>query len=377
MKKSKLISLLAVSALSVSFLTACGGSDDKKTDDKTTETSKEETKTAEVFTGATQGTDKFETLSDGFAATGAWLNAASADIDASGKTLTVDGLFAGDGQVNRELALYKTGADHKPEATFTLTVDKMVVKSPSFAIAQGTVKGDVFVNAAGFHFEGTGKIDGNLIFASDDLKTAFEALDAADKGTVTGEVKVEASDVVAVKSGLVTIAAKGGAIAYEKVSEVKTGATAGTKKLADLADTLGENGAWLGAATADIDASGKTLTVDGTFLGSKGLIARKVALYTQNAEHQVTETYTLTADKLVINSPFTVISNGVVKGDVYVAESAIGFAAQNGKDTTGKPVTAKIDGNLYFATQDQLDAYNKLADTAKFEVTGETAVKAN
>jgi hypothetical protein len=80
-----------------------------------------------------------------------------------------------------------------------LTVKKLVVKSPGFAIAQGTVKGDVYVNASGFKFEGTGKIDGNLIFASDDLKTAYEALDAADKGTVTGEVKVEASDVTAVK----------------------------------------------------------------------------------------------------------------------------------------------------------------------------------
>ncbi|MFZ2647473.1 MAG: hypothetical protein WAX43_03935 [Lactococcus chungangensis] len=56
MKKSKLISLLAVSALSVTFLTACGGSSDKKADDKTTEKS-DAPKAAEVFTGATQGTD--------------------------------------------------------------------------------------------------------------------------------------------------------------------------------------------------------------------------------------------------------------------------------------------------------------------------------
>ena len=87
MKKSKIISLLAVSALSVTFLTACGGSDDKKSDDKTTDSAK----TAEVFTGATQGTDSFDTLSKGFAANGAWLNAATKDIDASDKVLTVEG----------------------------------------------------------------------------------------------------------------------------------------------------------------------------------------------------------------------------------------------------------------------------------------------
>jgi hypothetical protein len=371
MKKSKLISLLAVSALSVTVLTACGGSSDKKAEDKT-----EKSQTADVFTGATQGTDKFDTLSKGFAANGAWLNAASKDIDASGKTLTVEGLFAGDGQVNRELALYKSGADHKPEATYTLTVDKLVVKSPNFAIAQGTVKGDVYVNASNFHFEGTGKIDGNLIFASDDLKAAYEGLDAADKGTVTGKVEVEASDVVTAKSGLISVAAKGGAISYDKVSDVKTGATKGTDKFDTLAETLGKTGAWLAAANADVDGSGKTLTIDGTFLGTKGMIARKVALYTQNDKYQVTKTFTLTVDKLLVNSPFTVISNGIVKGDVYVAETALGFAAQNAKDTEGKPVTAKIEGNLYFATQDQLDAYNQLAATAKFDVTGETAVKA-
>src|SRR5574337_455489 len=169
MKKSKLISLLAVSALSVTFLTACGGSTEKKADDKTTE------KTAEAFTGATRGTDKFDTLSKAFAANGAWLNGVTKDIDASGKTLTVDGLFAGDGQVKRELALYKSGADNKPVETYTLTVGKVVVKSPGFIIAQGTVKGDVYVNATGFNMKGTGKIDGNLIFASDALKTAYEA----------------------------------------------------------------------------------------------------------------------------------------------------------------------------------------------------------
>lgn len=373
MKKSKLISLLAVSALSVTFLTACGGSSDKKSEDKTTDTAK----TAEVFTGATQGTDKFDTLSKGLGANGAWLNAATKDIDAKGKTLTVEGLFAGDGQVAREVALYKSGADHKPEATYTLTVDKLVVKSPGFQIAQGTVKGDVYVQAPGFKFKGTGKVDGNLIFASEDLKTAFEALDAADKGTVTGSVKVETAEVTKVKPGAIAIAAKGGAISYEKVADVKTGATKGTEKFADLADTMSKEGAWLGAATSDIDAKGKTLTIDGTFLGSKGTIARKVGLYSQNDKHQVTKTFTVTVDKVVVNSPFAVISNGGIKGDVYVSKSAIGFAAQNGKDVNGQQVTAKIDGNLYFATQDQLDAYNKLAATEKYDVTGKTEVKAN
>lgn len=369
MKKSKLISLLTVSALSVTILTACGGAKDNKKEDAATE------KTAEAFTGATQGTDNFDTLSKAFAADGAWLNGVTKDIDASGKTLAVNGLFAGDGQVKRELALYKSGADNKPVATYTLTVGKVVVKSPDFIIAQGTVKGDVYVNAPGFKMKGTGKIDGNLIFASDKLKQAYEKLAPEVKGTVTGTVKVEATNVVTAKAGAITVAAKGGAISHVKVTDVKTGATHGTEKFADLSDALGKNGTWLAAGNADIDATGKTLTIDGSFIGSTGLIARKLALYTQNDQRQVTKTFTLTVAKLVVKSPHTVIANGAIKGDVYVTKSASGFGAQNAMDTSGNQVTAKIDGNLYFATQAQLDAYNKLNATAKFEVTGETAVK--
>ncbi|MDN6030442.1 MAG: hypothetical protein L0I48_02855 [Lactococcus plantarum] len=370
MKKVQIISLLAVSALSVTMLTACGGSDNKKSD------SKSDDKTAEVFTGATSGTDKFETLSKGVSENGAWLNAATKDIDASGKTLTVSGIFAGDGQVKRELALYKSGADKKPVETYTLTVAKLVVKSPSFILAQGTVKGDVYVDAAGFKMAGSGKVDGNLIFASEHLKKAYDALKPESKGVVTGTTKVEATNVVGVKPGAVTIAAKGGKITHVKSSDVKTGATHGTDKLSVLTDALGKNGTWLAAGTADIDGAGKTVTIDDTFIGSNGLIVRKLALYAQNDQRQVSKTYTLTVDKLVVNSPHTVIANGGIKGDVYVTKSAIGFAAQNAKDTAGKQVTAKIDGNLYFATQAQLDAYNKLPETAKYDVTGKTEVKA-
>lgn len=367
MKKSRFISLLAVSVLSVTVLTACGGSADKKTDGAD--------KTAEVFTGATQGTDNFDTLSKAFSANGAWLNGVTKDIKATDKTLTVEGLFAGDGQVSRELALYKSGADHKPEATYTLAVAKLVVKSPSFKIAQGTVKGDVYVDAPGFKMVGTGKVDGNLIFASDNLKKEYDALDPEDKGVVTGTTKVEATNVVGVKPGAITVAAKGGKITYVKSSDVKTGATHGTDKFSVLSDALGKNGTWLAAGTADINATGKTLTIDGSFISTKNEIGRKLALYDQNDKRQVTKTYTLTVDKLVVNSPYTVIANGVIKGDVYVGKSAIGFAAQNAKDTSDKQVTAKIDGNLYFATQEQLDAYNKLAATDKYEVSGKTEVK--
>ena len=50
MKKTKVISLLAVSVLSVSLLAACGSNNSSSSSDKKTEQSSK----AEVFAGATQ-----------------------------------------------------------------------------------------------------------------------------------------------------------------------------------------------------------------------------------------------------------------------------------------------------------------------------------
>lgn len=140
---------------------------------------------------------------------------------------------------------------------------------------------------------------------------------------------------------------------------------------------MGKDGAWLGAATADIDAADKTWQSMGLSLALKvKLLVKSVFIHKMTNTKSLKHLQWLLRKFEAANSPFTVISNGGIKGDVYVTKSAIGFAAQNGKDVDGKQVTAKIDGNLYFATQDQLDAYNKLDTTAKYDVTGKTEVKA-
>jgi hypothetical protein len=91
--------------------------------------------------------------------------------------------------------------------------------------------------------------------------------------------------------------------------------------------------------------------------------------------HAVTDVYTLTVDKLIVKSPQFDFEGGDVKGDVYVAEGA-SIMSRNMKDTSGKDVRSKIDGNLYFATEDQLNTYKELPENEQFEVTGEVAVKA-
>ncbi|SJZ41775.1 hypothetical protein SAMN02745116_00254 [Pilibacter termitis] len=205
MKKAKFATLAATLLVAGGILTACG-SDKKETESSSSEASSsktEESSKSDAFTGATKGTDDFATLQKGFAANGAWLNAISKDIDASGETLTIDGEFEGDGKVARELAMYESDPKtHLPVKTFTLTVAKVEVNSPNFSLAQGTVKGDVYVNAEGFHFEGAAKLEGNLIFKTADLKTAFEKLakqptdeaaaqkEQENQGIVSGEIKV-------------------------------------------------------------------------------------------------------------------------------------------------------------------------------------------
>jgi hypothetical protein len=375
MKKTNLFAMGAVALLSVSMLAACGA--DKPATSSSSSTTASTSKSAEAFTGATKGTDDFATLQKGFGKDGAWLNALTKDVDASDKTLTVDGTFVGDGQVARELALYKSGADHKPEATYTLTVKKLEVNSPGFMISQGTVKGDVYVSAPGFGFEGTGKIDGNLVFATEELEKAFKE-NAEWTKAVSGKISVDTSvKATKIAGGSINVD-KAGRVSYNfegKGADAVTGATTGTKDADVVIKGLSAKGAWLIATTGDIDAAGKTVAVDGTFLNEEGQIQRTLCMIGMNKEHQVEKVYTLTADKLVIKSPQFDFEGGNVKSDVYVAEGASAMS-RNMKDTSGADVRSKIDGNLYFATDDQMKTYQALPQNEQFEVTGTVSVKA-
>jgi len=207
MKKLKFITLTATALLAVGILTACGSSNDDTagtSEPATTETTGSES--SDVTSGATVNvTDSFEDLQAALSADGdkaSWIAAASGDIDASGKTLTVDGHFQDPHGTNpaRKLALYTQNADHQVTATFTLTVDKLIVNSPGFYISDGTVKGDVEVNADGFHFQAGKKedgtavvpsIDGNLTFSTQEQLDEFNARPAEEKGNVTGTVSVK------------------------------------------------------------------------------------------------------------------------------------------------------------------------------------------
>ena len=88
--------------------------------------------------------------------------------------------------IYRKFAPYTQDADHKITASFTLTVPKMTVQSENFKIQGGTVKGDVYVEANGFTVADTATVDGNVYYASEDVKAT-----AVIEGKVTGAQEVK------------------------------------------------------------------------------------------------------------------------------------------------------------------------------------------
>ncbi len=318
-----------ISALLVGTLAACGSEDVAKEP-------KEEEKTDAV--AAASITDNPAAFTAALGEDGTWIVAATADITLAEEVLVAGEFYDKDDEsqdLYRKLALYTQDEDRNVLDTFTLTVPKMTVESPNFKIQNGTVKGDVFVEANGFSLAPDTTIDGNLYFANEEFQKS-----AVIEGTVTGanEIKedtAEETDAVAAASI--------------------------TADPAEFAAALGEDGTWIVAATADITLDEEVL-VAGEFYNKDDKsqdLYRKLALYTQDEDRNVQDTFTLTVPKMTVESPNFKIQNGTVKGDVVVEVNGFSLAP----DTT-------IDGNLYFASEE----FQKSA-VIEGTVTGATEVK--
>lgn len=134
-----------------------------------------------------------------------------------------------------------------------------------------------------------------------------------------------------------------------------------------FAKSLGTDGTWIICSTKDLSTD-KELVLEGEFVNGKkddagkDIVQRKIALYTQDAERNITARFTLTAPKLTIKSPVASLQHGTFIGDLYVAVE--GF----------KLVDATIQGNVYF-TSDAIKASFTMDETSK--ITGKQEVKAN
>jgi hypothetical protein len=128
---------------------------------------------------------------------------------------------------------------------------------------------------------------------------------------------------------------------------------------------ISKEGTWIIAIVKDL-AVDKDIVLDGDFLNGKkddkgiDITQRKVALYAQDAERNITARYTLTAPKLTVNSLNASIQHGTFKGDVYVAGKNFQLI-----DTT-------VEGNIYFMNEEAKATFT--ADD-KSSVTGVQELK--
>lgn len=123
-------------------------------------------------------------------------------------------------------------------------------------------------------------------------------------------------------------------------------------------EAISEDGTWIIATLTDLSFD-EELVLEGEFT-NKDETARKIALYEQDEDRNVTARYTLTAPSLTIGSPNARIQSGTFEGDIYVEEN--GFQL----------VDATVEGNVYFASEEYEESFDKDDNS---EVTGEETVQ--
>ncbi|AKG34868.1 polymer-forming cytoskeletal protein [Paenibacillus durus] len=181
----KIFKGLLVAGIAAAVLSGCGGN-------------KEEAAAPSASPAAAEQTDAKTTASivnvaDAFnkavSPEGTWIIAILNDLTI-GNEVVVDGEFhdkgAADGNIYRKIALYAQDANRNVTANYTLTAPKVTVKSENLRVQGGTIKGDVYVEAKGFNLHETSTVDGNIYFASEDVKAS-----AKIDGKVTGKTEVQ------------------------------------------------------------------------------------------------------------------------------------------------------------------------------------------
>ncbi|TVP91701.1 polymer-forming cytoskeletal protein [Alkalibacterium sp.] len=126
----------------------------------------------------------------------------------------------------------------------------------------------------------------------------------------------------------------------EENSDVTTGATQVRVSDEDsLLEGVSDAGAWI-IIFEDNVSSDEDLVLTGGFENNNGDAERKLALYEQDADRNVTDTFTLSAPMITIEQESTRLQYGTFEGDVYVD-------AENFRLVGGT-----IDGDLIFASEE-------------------------
>ena len=162
-------------------------------------------------------------------------------------------------------------------------------------------------------------------------------------------------------------AATGAATAAPTSTTVDTVTSASIVNANDTFEkAIGPSGTWIICLLNDLTFD-KELKLDGDFKNGKKdtagneLLQRKIALYSQDAQRNVTARYTLTCPKLTINSANASLQHGMFIGDLYVMVPNFQLVDQ------------KVTGNIYFADVNSKSTF-KMDD--KSSVSGVQEVKA-
>ncbi len=147
-------------------------------------------------------------------------------------------------------------------------------------------------------------------------------------------------------------------------NDVKTTASIVDNEAA-FKNAISDKGTWIIATLKDLTFT-EDLVLAGDFTNGKkddkgkDIVQRKIALYTQDENRNVTNRFTLKAPTLTINSPMASIQHGTFVGDLYVSQDNFEL-----KD-------AKITGNVYFTTDSAKSTFKMDADSS---ISGKQEVK--
>jgi len=181
--KIKAVSLLLILVIAVTLLAGCSANPAAETTAATAATTT--AASADAVSGASKATDP-DSFIKGAGKDGAWIIYTLADMTID-KEIVLEGEFINKEKPARKIALYTQDAERNVTARFTLTAPKLTVKSENARIQGGTFKGDVYVEANGFMVVDA-KVEGNVYFASEEIKSTFKL----DKGgTVSGVTEVK------------------------------------------------------------------------------------------------------------------------------------------------------------------------------------------
>jgi len=319
--KMKNISVLLILVLVIGLVAGCSPA--TETDDNAEQ---EETEGTDVVTTASVTDDK-EIFKAALAADGTWIAAALTDFTFD-EALVLEGTIDHEGTEERKIALYEQDEDRNITGEFTLKTPSLTVKTDNTRIKGGTVDGDLYVEGNTLQLQHV-VVTGDVIFATEDVKASFTA---DEDTTIEGEMMVEGADVVTAAS----------------VTDDK-----GAFKAALAAD-----GTWIAAALTDFTFD-EALVLEGT-IDHEGTEERKIALYEQDADRNITAEYTLKTPSLTVKTDNTRIKGGTIDGDLYVEGNTLQLQH------------VVVTGNVIFANEDVKASFTADEDTT---IEGETSVE--